>query len=417
MVDPSLCLRCRGVKHLCGLPYCPLLVRAKALSTVGKVRASTEVNGFSPPSIYVSWVGYPKVSLGPSVPPGVRGDTSIYDLPEAWVVKGVEDVLSMRLSLVYGLKKHDVRDVWSYDVLKIQEIGLAERPVDVELVLRKPPVIRLEVSEEVPPMGSAGPLRAVKLVSNASFGRPVERVFYDTDLKAEEAVITLYRDGVPVSRIQKAMSVGALGVGRRRKLVPTRWSITAVDDAVSQWLIQRVKGLKELGEYLLYVMEKERNLFIAILIPGAWSFEWMEAWFPGSTWNRFGKEAVVENDWEGFKGRTTYPDIGGCYYASRLAVSEHLTNSLRRQATAILYREIYPGFNIPIGVWFVRESLRQMFREVKPERFSGLEEVKERLRGLTKVPVDVWWRKSHLLSMIPKRRSIYEFARSGERSG
>ena len=54
----------------------------------------------------------------------------------------------------------------------------------------------------------------------------------------------------------------------------------------------------------------------------------------------------------GIPGRRDYPAIGGCYYASRLAVLEAL-RSIRRLAAVITWREIYEGFDLPVGVWDV----------------------------------------------------------------
>jgi hypothetical protein len=137
----------------------------------------------------------------------------------------------------------------------------------------------------------------------------------------------------------------------------------------------------------------------------------MEAWFPGSTWNRFGGDVEVEGDYEGLKGRSEYPDIGGCYYAARLASTEALLR-MKRQATVILWREIYEGFNIPIGVWFVRENLRAMFND-KPKSFTSINEVLNYLRvnKITRVPLDVWVRKSKLMNVLLRQEVLDRFKR------
>ena len=69
----------------------------------------------------------------------------------------------------------------------------------------------------------------------------IDKVHQDTDLNATEAVNYLYHEGIPVSKIQKTFSVGSLGVRGLRKLVPTRWSITAVDNMISLNLIEKIK--------------------------------------------------------------------------------------------------------------------------------------------------------------------------------
>lgn len=404
-IDPGLCAVCRG-RGFCGLSYCPVLARAESVKRLARVRGSREVFGASPPSVFVGRFGYPVVRAGPASPPE-RGDTSVYDLPEKWVNMGISEILAMRYSLVTGYDRVGVRDVYDPYVVAVQEIALSQRPVDVEMVLLKAPEIRVSFSEYEPPMGPRAPVERVKVVQNPVIPKPLERAYYDTDLRALEAVTYLYRSGVPVTSIQKALSVGALGTGRRRRLVPTRWAITAVDKAVSDALVEEVKQYQELGEVQVFVRRAHGNLFMAVLIPGAWAFEWMEAWWPGSTWNQFGSGVVVEGDWEGFMGRDEYPEIGGCYYASRLAVGEYLSR-VRRQATAVLMREIYPGFNLPIGVWFVREQLRAMFREGPIARFSDVREAIRYLLKGSRLGMR-WARESVLLRRALTQRRLTDF--------
>ncbi len=416
MTQGNLCLICRGAKYLCGRPYCPILAQVRASLTLTKawrLRVKGELQGSSPPSIFVGRHGYPKVLAGPSAPP-VSGDTSIYDIPEEWLGIKLEELLSMRLSLISGYGVINVRNAWSRYALKLQELALSSKPVDIEVVFEKPPRLNPVLSSEAPPMGPRGPAKELRVSGNPLIPKPLSKAYYDTDLPATQAIIELYRRGVKVSSIQRALSVGALGVGRRRRLVPTRWAITAVDDTVSKHLIRIIKCFKEVSDYLLFIRRYLNNLFIAIIIPGQWSFEWMEAWFPGSTWNPNGLDVSLEGDWEGPGGRSEYASIGGCYYAARLATAEYLL-SVRRKAAAVLYREIYEGFNIPVGVWFVRENLRRMFRG-RPERFSSLKELLSRLKGVTRVSPKVWVGRSALLSRILRTRRLDTYV-SGVESG
>ncbi len=395
------------------MSYCPVFARAESIKRLARVRGSREVFGASPPSVFIGRIGYPVVRAGPASPPE-RGDTSVYDLPEQWVGLRLDDIIAMRYSLIIGYERVGVRDVYDPYVMAMQEIALSQRPVDVEMILVKPPAIRVTFSEYEPPMGPRAPVDRVRVVQNPAIPRPIEKVYYDTDMRALEAVTYLYRSGIPVTSIQRALSVGALGTGKRRRLVPTRWAITAVDKALSDALVDEVKQYPELGEVQVFVRRIHDNLFMAVLIPGAWAFEWLEAWWPGSTWNQFGSEVVVEGDWEGFMGRAEYPEIGGCYYASRLAVAEYLTR-VRRQGVAVLMREIYPGFNLPIGVWFVREQLRAMFREGPLVRFSDVREaIRYVLRG-SRLGMR-WARESVLLRRAVAQKRLTDFVGgSGDR--
>jgi len=409
LVRGEVCSLCRGSKYLCGLTYCPLLVRFYSRVSVRLVELSDFIEGSSPPSVFVGRVGYPKVNVGPSLPPQA-GDTREYELPESWIGKSLEDILVKRLSMVVGITQVSVRDVGSSYVSRVQELALSEKPVDVEVLLDKKYFRKPLFGEEVPPFGPRALLRDLRVVSNPYFGRPVEKVFSDTDLRASNAVLLLYSEGVPVSRIQRVFSVGALGRLPERRLVPTRWSITAVDDIISKSLVKRVRELPELSEILVYVREYMQNLFVAVLLPGVWSYEWVEAWFPGSTWNPSGIKVAIGGDHEGPAGKSEYALTGGCYYAARLGVAEHLLYRLGRQATAFLYREIYEGFNVPVGVWFVRENIRKLF-ESEPARFSELSDVLSFLRGRTRVDVIEVFRNSHVLRNYGRVKTLDHFWR------
>ena len=402
-LEPRLCILCRGGRRLCGFAFCPIVAKSIVRHSQVRVWGRRELQGSSPPTVFVGRTGYPVVAAGPAVPP-VQGDTREYDLPEVWHDIPIEKVLDYRFSLVLGRSFLRADDTNSKIARELQELVLSLKPVDVELVLEKPPRPTVSLDDHAPPMGPAAPLKSLRLVGNVSPERIVEKVYSDTDLKSDEAVYTLYRSGIPVTHIQRMFSVGCLGAKRLRRLVPTRWSITAVDDMISKRLIEKVKEFESIDRIQVFVRKTTKNLFVAILAPRAWGFEWMEAWFPRSTWNPSGNETVVEGDYEEYWGRSTYAVIGGCYYAARLATAEYLYR-IRRQATAVLLREIYPGFTIPIGVWFVRENLRRMFLS-KPAEFDDLKDALKYVSRFTKLDINTWISSSKLVRRLAGQRKI-----------
>lgn len=406
-VHPSLCVACRGGKYLCGLAYCPIVVKSNIYRRLEGLEGKSVIEGSSPPSVFVGRFGYPKVRAGPVSPP-VLGDTSIYDLPETWLNMKLEDILNFRFSMIRSYKEFNVGDVQSRDIQTVQEFTLSIRPVDVEIEVERPVGKRVLLDEHIPPLGPSSPYRRISVTSNPSIPREAEKAYYDTDLKSMEAAVFLYQSGFPVSYIQRLFSVGALGLGRKRRLVPTRWSITAVDDILSKHLISKLKAFDTIDEVQVYVLNVHLNMFMGILIPREWSYEWGEAWFPGSTWNPmpYG-EPFIETDWELFKGRDTYASTGGCYYAARLAAAEHLMK-LRRQATVILWREIYPGFNLPVGVWFVRESVRRMFNQ-EPIKVESLEEALRIVDRYSKVGAQRWLSNSKLYLHLKTQKRIEDW--------
>lgn len=312
----------------------------------------------------------------------------------------MEKFLEMRLSLLRGGKFVSISDASSpnYFLQDVQVMTLSSAPVEVEMKLdRTLTGSRYLLSEYSPPMGPSAPLLEMKVGTTKS--DPVaEKVYYDTDLKAAEGMYTLYKSNIDVSRISRILSVGSLGNGKNRKLVPTRWSITAADKTVSDFNVKMLKHMPSVDDFHVFVRSVSGNLFMGIIGPGSWRYEWGEAWFPGSTWNSFGDRTAVMIDHEDYYGRKTYPDIGGCYYSSRLAVSEYM-NNLGRSGVALLWREIYPNFNIPLGVWYVRENMREMFRS-KPLHFDTLDASIAYLSRITKVPIERWRSESWVSSSL-----------------
>jgi len=222
----------------------------------------------------------------------------------------------------------------------------------------------------------------------------------------------LYDKGVLVTKIQRAFSVGAFGLKSNRRMVPTRWSITAVDSILSKDLMEKVKTFPEISEYRVYESCYLDNLFEVIMIPGAWSYEAMEAWYPGTVWNPNGLNVVMFSDWEDYDGRTTYAEIGGCYYAARLAVCELLVKE-RRQATVIVLREAHPGYIMPVGVWQVRENVRNAMRQ-KPFTFNTLDEALKFIGSKFQIPLQQWIMRSELLKNALFQKKITDFLNKKE---
>jgi len=403
----GLCVVCKGSRFLCGKTRCPIIVRANYFLKSVPLMQREDVAGASPPSVFVGRIGYPYVYAGPLVPP-VMEDTSLYDLPEYWFGKSIDEIVGFRSMLVRGKHRVHVQKFWEAGKIieKTRELALAVNPVDVELLLKKKPRGFIVLDDEVQPFGPSAPIRDLR-VGNARWDHQIEKAYYDTDLRAAEAVLELYRRGVLVTKIQRAFSVGAFGLERNRRLVPTRWSITAVDSIISKELMEKVKTFPEISEYRVYESHYLDNIFEVLMIPGRWSYEAIEAWYPGTVWNPSGRSVVMYSDWEGFEGRTTYAEIGGCYYAARLAVCEQLIKE-QRQATVIVLREAHPGYIMPVGVWQVRENVRNAMRQ-KPYTFKTLEEALQFIASRFQISIRQWIMRSALLknALFQKRITDY----------
>ncbi|MGP6220383.1 Nre family DNA repair protein [Caldiplasma sukawensis] len=405
-IPASLCVRCRGGRFLCGLSFCPIQVKLNIKSKISIVNGS-RFSGSSPPGIFVGHYGYPKLGVYP-VSSIEHGDTSFYEDPKRWLSMKYGQFIEERSSMIRGkiIKDASVASDPDYLFQEIQIMSLSDRSIEVEMDFDGNIREDFELDEHSPPMGPAAPLRKFS-AENSSVGKRAEKVYYDTDLKAESSIIQLYNDGVDVWNISKIMSIGAMGVKRRRKLVPTRWAITSVDSTLSDYFVEKIKDFETIDNYEVYIRKVDGNLFISILLPEKWIFEWGEAWFPGSSWNYFGQTPYVEIDGEGYNGRNEYPEIGGCYYSSRLATSEFLIKR-KRQSGAITWREIYPSFSLPLGVWFVRENMRKIYEE-KPMLFNDLKDAFNYISGFMSTDIRQWKEKSPVFNTL--RNNLDRFFR------
>ncbi len=407
MRQSSLCVLCKGARNLCGKTRCPIMVKVHSYLKSVPLMSSEDIDGASPPSVFIGRIGYPNVYVGPLVPP-IHEDTRLFDLPENWFGKSIDEIVGFRSLLIRGKHRVNVHEFGGAGKIMDQtrELALAEDSVDVELNLTKKPRGSIYMDDDVQPFGPSAPIRELK-VGNARFDQHVEKAYYDTDLKATQAVRDLYSRGVLVSKIQKAFSVGAFGIEKRRRLVPTRWSITAVDDIISKSLIDKVKTFPEINEYRVYESEYLDNVFEVLMIPASWSYESMEAWYPGTAWNPNGTNVVIYSDAEDNNGRTTYAAIGGCYYSARLATCELLVKE-RRQATVIVLREARPGYIMPIGVWQVRENVRNAMRQ-KPYEYKTLNDSLKFISSRLEIPLDQWIVQGKLLRQALFQKKLSDF--------
>ena len=275
----------------------------------------------------------------------------------------------------------------------------------LDLVAR--PRGRLVLDEDVQPFGPSAPIDRFDLGSYRVDPK-LDRAYSDTDLKAKPAVLDLYRDSVPVSKIQRAFSVGAFGLGKNRRFVPTRWSITAVDDTIGKDLRERVKAYPLINEVRVHEAVGFDDRFLVVLLPRPWRYELIEAWYPNTLWNPLGREIVMFGDHEGYAGRSTYASIGGCYYAARLAIGEALERE-RRQASAVILRETHPGYLMPVGVWNVREHVREALRR-PPRTFATPREALAHLATRLDIPMERWVRNSNVLQHVLHQRALDDFA-------
>lgn len=402
-----LCHICKGSKRLCGKDRCPVLTKFYSQSKTKHLTAKQELAGSSPPSVFVGRMGYPKVFVGPLVPPET-GDTMLYDTPERWQGKSIENIVDFRMRLVRGMKAVDVTNVENggrvVDITR--ELAMGGKSADVEAAFTRKPRGKLTFNSEVQPFGPSAPLQKLD-TNNIKIDQRIDKAYSDTDLKAVEAVKDLYKNEILVSRIQKAFSVGAFGIGKKRRFVPTRWSITAVDDILGKDLLKQTKDAPLINDFEVYWHEALDNRWAVLMMPCSWRYELIEAWYPNTVWNPYGSDVQIISDYEFYKNRTTYAKIGGCYYSARLAVNENLT-ARGRQAGVVIFREAHAGYIMPVGVWNVRENVRAAVRG-RPSKFNTLREALDFIQGRMDIPMKRWIRTSGILKDVLYQRRLDDY--------
>jgi hypothetical protein len=372
--DP-LCFRCKG-KGLCGK-------RCVLLDKIRRYKDYFQKENFSgsAPSVFVGTYKYPNVNIGLLSPTFLTSNAWLYDAPEYWYANqySVDDIIDIRAGLVNSKNNNG-------KTLEIaQEIAMASKPVDTEFWLKKKPAFKFSLDNRHIPVGASANLLKAKS-SNSKISSFVDKVVGD-ELKAEEQINLLYKK-TDVTHITRILSVGLLGF--KKRIVPTRWSITAVDDMLSKKLIREILDFRWIDNYELYSNTYLGNHFEILMLPRQWAFEVVET-LKGSR--------TVYADYETHFERSYYAkDVTGAYYADRLAAAEHLLRR-KKQASVLILREVYPDYMLPLGVWVNREAVRGALRK-RPVKFSELDSALKELFNRVDVGLK---EKSQLLRSLSQK--------------
>lgn len=367
------------------------------LAGAGVTSRSDKLCGSSPPSVFVGSYGYPRVGIGPLVPPE-HGDTSMLDAPERWGSKTLAEIVRYRLDLVRGVRSVRADKTDGRYVESLQEMAMSLRPTDADLVFERSITTQHAPDGHTTPFGSVGQIKSASF-SNAQSHGALERAYADDDMDARQAVLSLYRAGVDVTRIQKCLSVGMFGT--KRKLVPTRWSITAVDSMISRQLSLDIMDAPEIDSWRVFTSERLGNTYSVILYPHVWRYEMVEAWHTGAGTVGFGSDSETQ------RGMNHTPAIAGAYFAARLGACEYLARE-EVCAGVLVLREIRPEYSIPVGVWQVREGVRDAMRG-SYQTASGITDALQMASAQTSVSAKEWLSYGSTARAL-KQRSLTEFA-------
>ncbi|MCH8329401.1 MAG: hypothetical protein IIB81_03330 [Nanoarchaeota archaeon] len=358
----------------CGNPNCAVCNKAYSRLKVQNkiIKKDFSSNAVAP---FVGRFDYPNINVGILAPPDEIDESWLYDAPKYWAVHNfqIPQIIDFRSSLINSSFKANIRQKNKFLELS-QETAMASSPTDIEINLEEKPSFRLNVDSFAAPTGPNAKLKKAKLTSNPKIHTKVQKVYYDTDLKANDALIYLYDNKFDENFLSRILSVGNLGIGKNRKLVPTRWSITATDDALGKHLLNKIKKYNEIN-YSAFFGSYLGNYYLILCFPEVWSYELFERHV--SNPNNF------MTDYESYGGRKYYAEeTAGGYYTVRLAILEKL-NEMKKHGSVLALRFITGDYTLPLGVWITREAARKAMQS-KPIEFSSKELMLEYAKKLVK---------------------------------
>ncbi|MBW3001042.1 hypothetical protein KY341_04155 [Candidatus Woesearchaeota archaeon] len=401
------CIKCKGRDpSICGRTFCPIMVKIGAQKKVN-IEAKQDFFGQSP-NVFVGRYGYPEVNVGIlSVE-----DYKEHDNPLLWSKENysIAKVIRLRSSLINSNFKAQITGFKERFMEMSKEVGMAKQPVDVEIGLSKKPKFSLSFEQDTMPHGPRVKLKKARITENPKIPRLIDKVVDDIDFKANHAINYLYKKEIDEHYLTRLLSIGTLGVKKQRKLVPTRFAITAVDSNLGNELVKEIKNYPQTG-YLAYFGGHLGNYYIALFFPEVWSYELFETYVGKSTWHD-SEGITTMTDYEGYNGRKTYASntVGG-YYAARLPVLEYL-KKIKRQALVLLLRFITGEYYAPLGVWVVREAVRKTLSN-KPLNFGSKELMLKYTKVLVKkkfgINVDFILKRSMLLNKIKTQKKLVEY--------
>jgi DNA repair protein NreA len=367
---------------------------------LGKPVRISEFEGSSPPEVFVGRWNYPNVYTG-ILAPQEKGNTQIMSSAEEWHKNNLQipNILRLRNQLIYGRTQSNIKKLSTKFLGVMKEVAMTHKSVGTEFKLKKPISANKERETKVPLISNAAPLQRARLTENAKIKPKVDYLVSDIHAKSSVSLLELEKSQTPTSTIIKILSAGLLGLKKNRKLVPTRWSITATDDTLSKHKLKQIKYFPEIQDYQVYTSEYLGNHYEFLLIPDTWEFEVMEISL---------KNQNVWHDHESFFPRRKYADsVTGAYYANRLAVTEHLMK-IKRQASVLVLREIRPEYYAPLGVGILRETSRQAFQN-SPKKFNTIQEALDNIQTRLRLPINNFTSKSILLNNKKTQTKLRHF--------
>jgi len=371
----ELCNYCKANKRV----YCAHKPILKLKSQ--KIFEKTSFFGPTPPFVFVGHYNYPMVNTSSIL----LLDEKINLNPKYWYGLDFQKLIYIASMQI---KAQAPTDNWKISE-RIKETALSLKPVDVEAEYKNKPDLIINFHQVNNPTGPVVKLKDFRIAQNISIPKRLEYLLQE-DMNTKQSVYLLVEEGFDEFYITRVLSIGMLGKKNSKHLVPTKWSITATDNLIANFYIDKVKLLPVLDCILLFENEYLGNRFFIILLPRKWGFENIESWIAKN-------DHMVSKEWEGYNSRTKYAHSqGGGYYAAKHAIAQSLFNIIKKQAAVVVIREITPNYALAVGVWEVRESIRNAFKK-NPIKFNSIKELFNYLKEKLLLDIKNYLAKSDFL--------------------
>jgi hypothetical protein len=358
----ELCFRCAG-KGKCDRKICILKEHLHIRKTFND---SSKKDFFGENyNIMIGHHNYPNINVGLLNTDTNIKDESIDDTKH-WVENkfDINEIIQKRSMLINSSFKTNIRGFNDRLMDVFKEVSIASKPVDTEIYLNKKPEFKLVFNNEVTPHGPRVELERARITENVHIPQIVDKITND-EITSRESLKILYTKGFDNQYLTKILSSGHIGFEANKKLVPTRWSITAVDDSIGKDIIREIKNYPIISEYRIYFGSYFGNYYIILSYPEVWSYELFETMIGNFD---------SSHDFENYFGRKEYAhSTAGGYYAARLSILEHL-KLIKKQSTCIALRFVSDEYWAPLGVWVVRQAVKNAMKS-KPILFNSKEEM------------------------------------------
>lgn len=346
---------------------------------------------FSKPFNLVIEKKYPSLLIGPGI--FEKKEDVILNDPKKWIFEKKYKIENIRRKQIFAYKDYLKKEATfkKKEIEDIQWLVKSKKETELEINLNKK---QNYLKDSIIGLNNkANNFEKIKIVENIKVEKYIDKITSDSQLKANEAIIELYKKTKDVYKIEQLLSMGLLGLKKNRVFVPTRWSITSIDEALAKNDFNEIKNSPKIDSIKFFKYTFYDNIFYIFLIPGPWKFEMIETI----------EKQIVSQDFEFNNLRKDYAyNVTGAYYAARQVVLEKL-KKINRSACVLIVREISKDYKSK-GVWVIRESVFNAF-----EKENNLSDILEIINFLEKEKLSEIVKRSEILKNIRFQKSIFDF--------